>query len=198
MEVVILILIIIFAVSNKNKKNQKGRAAGKTPAARMNAPRGAAARTGRPSIPVKTAEGAEAEPPAEVSFEDALAEMRRKLEGRAATARRPAAVAAAPAPEQGESLLADEDCKGGSMPHAHIEGHSALEDEDCIGGSMAHSHTEGVSRAAHARRMAAIDAGHDSDDVLAETIDAQALRRAVVMAEVLGKPRALQMRRRAG
>lgn len=41
--------------------------------------------------------------------------------------------------------------------------------------------------------MAAIDAGPaDSEDILPETIDAGALRRAVVMAEVLGKPRALR------
>jgi len=77
------------------------------------------------------------------------------------------------------------------MPHTHDEGHSTLVDEDCAGGSMEHTHTEGVSRATHARRMAAIDADHDGD-VLPETIDAATLRRAVVMAEVLGKPRALK------
>ena len=79
------------------------------------------------------------------------------------------------------------------MPHAHVEGHSDLEDEDCAGGSMAHTHTEGVSRAAQARRMAAMDAARqEGDDILPRTIDARALRRAVVMAEVLGKPRALR------
>ena len=40
--------------------------------------------------------------------------------------------------------------------------------------------------------MAAIDANHDDGDALSGAIDARALRRAVVMAEVLGKPRALR------
>ena len=94
---------------------------------------------------------------------------------------------------QGASMLEDAQCAGGSMPHVHDEGHSTLVDEDCAGGSMEHTHAEGVSRAAQARRMAAIDAGHpDGEDILPESIDARALRRAVVMAEVLGKPRALK------
>jgi hypothetical protein len=41
--------------------------------------------------------------------------------------------------------------------------------------------------------MATIDADHpDGGDILPEAIDATALRRAVVMAEVLGKPRAMR------
>lgn len=94
---------------------------------------------------------------------------------------------------QGASMLDDADCAGGSMAHTHAEGHSGLEDEDCVGGSMDHTHTEGVSRAAQARRMAAIDAAQNDDgDILPRTIDERTLRRAVVMAEVLGKPRALR------
>ena len=92
---------------------------------------------------------------------------------------------------EGESMLLDPDCVGGSMAHTHDEGHGALVDEECVGGSMEHTHTEGVSRADQARRMAAIDAQADRD-VLPDVIDARALRRAVVMAEVLGKPRALR------
>ena len=99
---------------------------------------------------------------------------------------------------EGRPMLMDEDCRGGSMPHVHAEGHSGLADEDCFGGSMAHTHTEGVSRSDHARRMVDIDARQHENDVLPQTIDARALRRAVVMAEVLGKPRALRPRRRAG
>ena len=74
------------------------------------------------------------------------------------------------------------------------EGNPMLDDDDCHGGSMAHTHTEGVSRTEQARRMAAIDESRTAD-VLPERIDAQALRRAVVMAEVLGKPKAMQGRR---
>ena len=93
-------------------------------------------------------------------------------------------------------MLADEDCHGGSMPHAHTEGHSELADEECFGGSMAHGHSEGVSRAAHAHRMAAIDArASEGLAPAASAIDATDLRRAVVMAEVLGKPKALRTMR---
>lgn len=105
--------------------------------------------------------------------------------------------------DEGESGLADEDCRGGSMPHTHEEGVSALLDEDCQGGSMAHSHTEGVARTSHARRMAKLDeAEHDYAEqaerpiaLAAADIDARSMRRAVVMAEVLGRPRALARRR---
>ena len=94
-------------------------------------------------------------------------------------------------------MLDDADCHGGSMEHTHAEGRSALEDEDCMGGSMGHTHTEGVSRAAQSRRMAAIDraaTARTDDALMPDAIDARALRRAVVMAEVLGKPRALSRR----
>ena len=58
------------------------------------------------------------------------------------------------APAEGDSLLADADCHGGSMPHTHAEGGSTLDDEECVGGSMAHSHAEGQSRAEqHKRRQ---------------------------------------------
>ena len=117
-------------------------------------------------------------------FEDTMDEIRADVRPTV----QPAAQAA-----QGTSMLEDPECAGGSMPHAHVEGHSDLEDEDCAGGSMAHTHTEGVSRAAQARRMAAMDATRqEDDDILPQSIDARALRRAVVMAEVLGKPRALR------
>lgn len=99
------------------------------------------------------------------------------------------------APEEGRAMLDDDDCHGGSMEHVHTEGVSRLEDADCAGGSMEHTHTEGVSRAELARRMAAIDEAGRADDMLPERIDARALRRAVVMAEVLGKPRALKKSR---
>ena len=127
-----------------------------------------------------------AKPPmtrAEADFEEALTQMKELLTVN------PVASA------EGASMLDDADCHGGSMPHAHTEGRSSLEDEECVGGSMAHTHTEGVSRAAQSRRIAAIDQRQASEAALVpEAIDARALRRAVVMAEVLGKPRALSRR----
>ena len=95
---------------------------------------------------------------------------------------------------EGEALFPEDACPGGSMPHTHHQGQEMLEDEECSGGSMAHDHTEGISRREHARRLAAMDAQQQESALLQETIDREALRRAVVMAEVLGKPRALKRR----
>ena len=102
--------------------------------------------------------------------------------------------------DEGRDMLDDALCRGGSMAHTHDEGRDVPEDEECIGGSMDHTHDEGISRSEQARRMASADsrrAGEDAErGMLSGTeIDATALRRAVVMAEVLGRPRS--MRRRA-
>ena len=78
---------------------------------------------------------------------------------------------------------------------AAAEGAAMLADDDCHGGSMEHTHTGGVSRSEQTCKMAAIDGVQRHGDALPEVIDARALRRAVVMAEVLGRPRALRARR---
>lgn len=96
---------------------------------------------------------------------------------------------------EGQSMLNDAECIGGSMPHAHAEGQSALEDAECAGGSMPHSHTQGVSRAAQRRRLSDLDHGREADapeGLMPRAVDARAMRRAVVMAEVLGKPKGLR------
>ena len=77
----------------------------------------------------------------------------------------------------------------------NAEGGSALEDVECAGGSMPHRHTQGVSREAQSRRLEELDhrrEAEDEDRLVPTAIDARALRRAVVMAEVLGKPRAMR------
>lgn len=96
---------------------------------------------------------------------------------------------------EGESILADADCAGGSLPHTHAEGLSALSDEECAGGSMPHEHTQGESRAEQKRRLERLDVGREADapeGLMPRGIDARAMRRAVVMAEVLGKPKGLR------
>lgn len=168
LEIIIVILIVVFALVNGNKKGGKG-AAGRTSVAQAVA---------------RATQRQEAAKRRALSRTDAAAEVV------------PAIYRNEPLVEtvegsQGASMLDDAECAGGSMAHTHDEGHSALEDADCAGGSMEHVHTEGVDRADHARRMAAIDATN-AGDVLSEVIDARSLRRAVVMAEVLGKPRALR------
>ena len=187
MELVIVILILVFVFANANGKSKKQAAAkGQTQ------PTQAGRQARQRQRPRNRFDG----PELKVNYSEAV-EMLREQMAEAAIPRETAEPVAEPVvnmaegARQGASMLADDECAGGSMAHTHDEGHSRLDDEDCAGGSMAHTHTEGVSRAAHARRMAAIDA-YSVGDVLPETIDARALRRAVVMAEVLGKPRALR------
>ena len=100
---------------------------------------------------------------------------------------------------EGESLMADDaDCAGGSLPHTHAEGLSALSDEECAGGSMPHEHTQGESRAEQKKRLERLDVNRAADaaeGLMPRGIDARAMRRAVVMAEVLGKPKGLRKSR---
>ena len=83
------------------------------------------------------------------------------------------------------------------------EGESAMpweipDEEGCVGGSMAHEHTEGESaeeHGAHIEQMRLRDAQEEESARAAlGEIDAQALRRAVIAAEVLGRPKALKRR----
>ena len=185
MEIIAAILFIVFfviGIADKNKKKGNAGAQPQAPEAR--------ARKARAAQPARSVKPASAIPK---SLDDLKASMNQWFEDTMDEIRSDAQPPVQPVPQaaQGASMMDDPECAGGSMAHTHDEGHSALEDEDCFGGSMAHTHSEGVNRAAHARRMAAIDA-HANDVILPETIDARALRRAVVMAEVLGKPRGLR------
>lgn len=197
MEVLGLILVIIFAlVSSADRKKkaaqraqaaaQRRTAAAPRPVGQMSdeARRARQYEQQRQAARARQAASAPVMPSnAKSSFESSLAELKTLLN------------VAETAPAEGESMLIDTECRGGSMPHAHAEGRSALDDAECAGGSMPHAHTQGVSRAAQARRLAELD--HDQEAgargaLIPDAIDARALRRAVVMAEVLGKPRALQ------
>lgn len=108
---------------------------------------------------------------------------------------------------EGESLQDADGCLGGSMTHAHDAAAAHPDEEGCLGGSMAHSHTEGETRVDHERHMARADAEAKAD--AAEPIDAAKtarerlgltasdMRRAVVISEILGRPKALSARGRA-
>ena len=196
MEIIGLILFVLFFIISAGSKNKKGNSAAQRPGTAGNAKQQASAANARSARPKPSASKVKPVRPASAmpkNLGDLKAAMNQWLEDSMTEIKGDVKPVVQPAAQsvQGASMLEDAQCAGGSMPHVHDEGHSTLADEDCAGGSMEHTHTEGVSRAAQARRMAAIDAGHD-EDVLPETIDARALRRAVVMAEVLGKPRALK------
>ena len=196
MEIIGLILFVLFFIISASSKNKKGNSAAQRPGTAGNAKQQASAANARSARPKPSAGKVKPVRPASAmpkNLGDLKAAMNQWLEDSMTEIKGDVKPVVQPAAQsvQGASMLDDDQCAGGSMPHVHDEGHSALADEDCAGGSMEHTHTEGVSRSAQARRMAAIDARHD-EDVLPEAIDATALRRAVVMAEVLGKPRALK------
>ncbi len=194
MEIIALILIIVFVSLSGTKKGKRARGAARNP----NLAQGLQSSKLAQAVQAARAADAEKAQKAAQAAKQARAAAQAKS---AAGPGKPAAEAKLKnlrfvplaVPAEGQAMLADEDCLGGSMAHAHDEGASALEDEDCFGGSMEHTHTEGVSRTEQARRMTAIDESR-TVDVLPERIDARALRRAVVMAEVLGRPRALRGR----
>jgi hypothetical protein len=78
---------------------------------------------------------------------------------------------------------------------------SILDEEDeegCVGGSMAHTHEEGESRTEHARHLREAQ-NREAQETLAASAAAELremnlsrLRQAVVMAEILDRPRALR------
>ncbi len=198
MEIIGVILFVLFFIVSAGSKNKKGNSAAQRPGTAGNARQQAPVANARSARPKPSAGKVKPVRPASAlpkNLDDLKAAMNQWLEDGMAEVKGDVKPLVQPAAQsvQGASMLDDAQCAGGSMPHTHDEGHSSLADEDCAGGSMEHTHTEGVSRAAQARHMAAIDAGHpDGEDILPEAIDAAALRRAVVMAEVLGKPRALR------
>ena len=119
----------------------------------------------------------------------------------AARAAKAAAEIAAAKAAAREKLQAARRAKAGGLPietEAHAQGDSAADDEGCLGGSMAHTHSEGESRAEHAGHVAAAkrreaqELLQQADSERRTQVTAQKLRQAVVMAEVLGKPRALR------
>ena len=113
------------------------------------------------------------------------------------------AAPAQPAPAEPEAPFAGEGMsRPGSLAAAARQGSSLFDDDEgCVGGSLPHDHHEGEAREEHARHMAAMAAKDAEDAAFAApraiaALDATKLRRAVVISEILGKPKALQ--RKAG
>ena len=170
MEIIVVILFVVLVIAGAGNKNKKKGSAAEKPRTNANAPRQTPASESRAVQRVRPVSPVSA---LAKKFDAAIEALDKQLES------------------AGQEVHRHSEPVVQAMNRATPQGASMLDDADCAGGSMEHTHTEGVSRATQARRMAAIDAA-ESSDVLPETIDARALRRAVVMAEVLGKPRALR------
>ena len=83
---------------------------------------------------------------------------------------------------------------------AMFEAHSFLDEQGCVGGSLPHIQHEGEARhehSAHERRYIEEEqAASQAEDIARElqSMNLRQLRRAVVVSEVLGKPKALRGR----
>ena len=178
MEALVFVLIILFFVVSEAKKKNRGAAPQKGPVPQKGAAPQMTAMQSR-----RAARQAAANQRAE--------QFRRKLDK---AVERPRAEVKA-----FEEAFEPVEKKAAPAPAADImQGASMLDEEGCVGGSMDHDHTEGERHEEHDRHMKAAKQ-RESQELLEQvaaqrqaTVNAQALRRAVVMAEVLGKPRALR------
>ena len=68
--------------------------------------------------------------------------------------------------------------------------------EGCIGGSIPHTQHEGESRAEHAEHMkrAAVSAVETPGEQIRKSLSAAEMRKAVIMSEILDRPKALRRR----
>ncbi|MBR0368563.1 MAG: hypothetical protein IJH86_09270 [Clostridia bacterium] len=189
MGVLIYILIIVFiVVSTNNSKKKKAQSAGKTPQspARVRetpSDKLANARTGGDFLKALGAMATE-------SVEDMLSEAKPAAKAQAV----PGAVRAVKVPGQSSPVFM------AASPAAAPQGEGAADDEGCVGGSMAHTHDEGESRAEHDRHMKAAMRRETDESLAAQAaqelseMNIHRLRRAVVVAEILDRPKALRRR----
>ena len=189
MGVLIYILIIVFiVVSSNNSKKKKAQSAGKTPQSparvrETSSDKLANARTGGDFLKALGAMATE-------SVEDMLSDTKPAAKAQAV----PGAVRAVKVPGQASPVFM------AASPAAAPQGGGAADDEGCVGGSMAHTHDEGESRAEHDRHMKAAMRREADESLAAQAaqelseMNIHRLRRAVVVAEILDRPKALRRR----
>ena len=190
MEIVAVILVIVFVlISSAGKKKTNANNAANGKGAAQQAVRAAQTPVSRMGIREREAR---------------MAELRQKRAARQAA--KPVAQPAQPtvkAPE--EAAEEDFEVSLNEMRELlNIAGASpagGVDEEGCVGGSMSHTHEEGESRKEHARhvREARKQEVQEALAVQAATelseMNLHRLRQAVVMAEILDRPRALRRAR---
>ena len=172
MEVLVFILIIVFSLVTAGKKQQKGQ-----PPAKRTPVKG-----GRPSDWLKQQLK---------ELEDGIIENT----GEIAKAAKAETAKAKAQPVRAVKVA-------GQASPVYVKAPSILEEDEegCVGGSMEHTHHEGESRAEHRQHLAAIQRQEQEDTLAAQAaqeirdMNIHRLRRAVVVSEILGKPKALQHR----
>lgn len=189
MGVLIYILIIVFiVVSSSNSKKKKAQSAAKPPQSavrgRESASKLANARSGEDFLKALGAMATE-------SVEDMLSDAKPAAKAQAV----PGAVRAVKVPGQASPVF-----MAASPKAVPPQGASPADDEGCVGGSMAHTHDEGESRAEHDRHMKAAMRREADESLAAQAaqelseMNIHRLRRAVVVAEILDRPKALRRR----
>ena len=186
MGVLVYILIIVFIlVSSSNSKKKKAQSAGKTPPQAVRS---------REALSNKLENARSGE-----DFLKALGVMATESVGDALKGAKPVAKAQA-VPKEARAVK--QPVRTAPVPPvaAAAQGSGHTDDEGCVGGSMAHTHDEGESRAEHDRHMKAA-LRREADESLAaqaalelSEMNIHRLRRAVVVAEILDRPKALRRR----
>ena len=179
MEIIVVIIIIVIAlISKQSGKNMRASGGAQGQAVRPAAPRPQAPRPAKPvAQPAKPVVQPTVQAAKPVAVPGGLAESLMDL------LREPQG-----APSEGESAVDWE----------------RPDEEGCLGGSMEHEHTEGESRAEHGQHLEAmreaalrereareLEEASARPAVLGD-LDLAALRRAVIISEVLDRPKALR------
>ena len=174
MEVLVFILIIVFSVVTAGKKQQKGQ----PPAKR------APVKGRRPS--------------------DWLKQQLKELED--GIIENTGEIAKAAKAETAKAKAKTQPVKpvkvAGQASPVFMKAPSILEEDEegCVGGSMEHTQHEGESRVEHREHLAAMQRQEQEESLAAQAaqeirdMNIHRLRRAVVVSEILGKPKALQHR----
>ena len=188
-EIIVIILLIVLAMARSNSKKQASRNKRVNTAA-LNEKNRVAVEMVRNARPVAATP---AEPEAMSAQDEAYFEaLRRKAQARIAEKR-----SAGEIPSFPEAPAAPAAPIVSAVP-AFAQGASAGDDEGCVGGSLPHDHAEGESRKEHSRhtdtvkRREAAELLTQARAELAATERLDRMRQAVVMAEVLGRPKALR------
>ena len=185
MGVLVYILIIVFIlVSSSNSKKKKAQSAGKTSQQAVRS---------REALNRKLENAKSGE-----DFLKALGVMATESAGDAVKEAKPAAKAQAVPKEVGAAKQPARTAAATVAAKPQGTGHA--DDEGCVGGSMAHTHEEGESRAEHDRHMKAAMRREADESLAAQAalelseMNIHRLRRAVVVAEILDRPKALRRR----
>ena len=190
LSILIVILLAVFSAGRKNKKKKAKASAGKGPSKTSDVSVKGLAEAreflkdvGKAILEMEDED--EHASPAKIK----PARMKAKTRGKAEGSHEPSGFAGKLPPRSGEGA--------GAMP-VSTQGLSLFDDKGCIGGSIEHDSHEGDSRYPYDTRdyRTQSDASVWAGDIAQElqSMNVQRLRRAIVISEILDRPKALRRR----